>query len=98
MIRKRGMTKKLSLINMRTLSVDPPLYPASIATGTAIILDIIPAIRAMIRELRTAKQAVQKISIPLESVPSGFSNDGGRSLGTSPQMVGSYGEKKERLA
>ena len=53
---------------------------------------------AMVSELRTAKVAIQKISWPLESVPSQYSAEGRMSRGTSPQSVGSYGAKKERLA
>jgi hypothetical protein len=52
----------------------------------------------MVSELRTANVAVQKISMPLESVPNRFVFDGGRSLGKVPHMVGSWGVKKERPA
>jgi glycerol dehydrogenase-like iron-containing ADH family enzyme len=52
----------------------------------------------MIKELRTAKVACQKISCPFESVPSQCSADGFISLGTTFHNVGSYGEKKDRKA
>ena len=46
-------------------------------------------IREMIKELRTAKVACQKISCPFESVPSGYSADGFISFGTTFHRVGS---------
>ena len=63
------MTSKLSLTNMSTVSVRPPLYPAIIPTTTAMIRDTTPAMTATVSELRTAKVACQKMSWPLELVP-----------------------------
>ena len=76
MIRKSGMTSRLSPINISTRSVLPPLYPATMPTRMAITRETMPAISEMIRELRTAKVACQKISCPFESVPSQCSRGG----------------------
>jgi hypothetical protein len=64
------MTSRLSPINIRTRSIVPPLYPAIMPTMMAITLETNAEMREMIKELRTAKVACQKISCPFESVPS----------------------------
>ena len=53
-------------------------------TVTAMMRDTEAAISAMISELRTAKEPIQKMSWPLESVPSQYSAEGSISRGTSP--------------
>jgi hypothetical protein len=66
--------------------------------GTAINLETRAATTAIVSEFLTAKVAVQKMSIPLESVPRKFVVEGGRSLGCAPHVTGSSGEKKDRRA
>jgi hypothetical protein len=89
MIRNKGMTRKTSLTNMRTLPVAPPLYPATMPTSTATTREREAAITATMRELRTAKDPCQKMSYPLELVPRRWTREGFRSLGTCPHRVGS---------
>jgi len=67
---KRGITRKESLRNMRTLSAAPPLYPAIIPTIIAMTLETRPAMSDMMSEFLTAKVSFQKISCPMEFVPS----------------------------
>src|SRR5690606_12048331 len=97
-IRKSGMTSRLSPKNVSTLSIAPPLYPATIPTRMAIILETNAEMREMINELRTANVACQKISCPFESVPRIYSADGLKSRGTTYHKVGSKGEKKDSSA
>lgn len=66
---KRGMTTKLSFMDIRMVSTLPPLYPAINPTITAITLDIDEAIRAMISEFLMAKVDCQNKSCPWEVVP-----------------------------
>ena len=67
-------------------------------TRTAITRETDAAMSEMIRELRTAKVACQKMSCPFESVPSRYSAEGFISRGTTNHIEGSYGGEKDRTA
>ncbi len=85
---KRGITTKLSFIDMRIVSTLPPRYPAISPTITAITLDIDEAIKAIIREFLMANVDCQNKSCPWEVVPNMWGHLGGKSRGTTFHLRG----------
>ena len=92
-----GSVIRESLNTIVILSVSPPLNPVMSPTMTAMIREKKAVIIPKRREFLTAKVSLQKISCPIEFVPSMCSKDGGRSLGRTPHNVGSYGEKNDSI-
>ncbi|MCX8161691.1 MAG: hypothetical protein N3E44_01695, partial [Candidatus Bathyarchaeota archaeon] len=53
---------------------------------------IIAVTKAMVREFLIEAHSSQKISLPIDEVPNGYSYDGGLSLGTTYQVLVLVGE------
>ena len=92
-----GITTKLSFIAISTVSVLPPLYPATNPTITAIALDIPEAISAIVSEFLIAYVDCQNKSCPCDVVPNMCGQLGALSLGTTFHLSGSYGEKNDSI-
>ena len=89
-----GMTTKLSLMDMSTLSIVPPRYPAVSPTKIATTRDTAAVNKPSSSELRNANPIHQNMSWPRELVPKGCCKDGGMSAGTLKVFDGLYGETR----